>query len=321
MKPVASKIRTTQKRAFNSRSIREVKRISDFEPRTGLKLGLAKEQVLSKAKMILGQVNKFDHAKTIVIFPLSKQGGNFYFAQGLLKVLAPKVRVVSLLTTGLKEHEKVITNQLKNLVRGRTNAIVFDDLHMGNTQSNIRSALAQNGIARENVSYNEFIANKLGSKMAAFIERKNSSKSSGVQLLQLSDANLIRLMYMNMIGGRKGAEYSEWKAVGKLDVNIFEHVLDKMHSNGLVTQKVLNRAGLKQLDGIGKFDPYYLVDSKTQKQMPQNEVLKKVFSAIPKSEIDLLVKRNERELAIQKRAEYVKGIAAAREIIAEKKSI
>jgi len=310
-----------RKRAFSSRSIKEVRGLKEFELKTKLKLGAGREQLLTRAKRILDVVGKFDSQKTLVIFPLSKQGGNFYFAQGLLKVLAPKVRVVSLLTTGLNEHEKSISKQLNNLIRGRTNVVVFDDLNWGRTQANVKSALIQNGIKRENISYNDFWPNKLGSKMSAFIQRANSPNSNGVQLLQMNDANLIRLMYTKLIEGRKEVEYSEWKLGAKVSIDIFEHVLDKMHSNGIITQKVLNKAGLNYLNGLPKTDPMYLVDSKTQKQMPHEELLKRIFTAIPKSEINGFVKKSEKELGILKRAEYVKGIAAAKDILKERAKI
>ena len=307
-----------RKRAFSSRSIKEVKGLKEFELKTKLKLGTDRELLLTRAKKILNVVGKFDFQKTLVIFPLSKQGGNFYFAQGLLKVLAPKVRVVSLLTTGLGEHEKSISKQLSNLIRGRTNVVVFDDLNWGHTQANVRSALTQNGIKRENISYNDFWPNKLGSKMSAFVQRANAPNSNGVQLLQMNDANLIKLMYTKLIEGRKGVEYSKWKVGAKVSVNIFEHLLDKIQSNGFLTQRVLERAGLSYLDGFPKTDPIYLVDSKTQKQMSHEELLKRIFTAIPKSEINGFVKKSERELGILKRAEYVKGIAAAKDILKER---
>jgi hypothetical protein len=313
-----AKKRVRKRRVAGQAYLREAKGIADFEKKMNVVPDFFRLNVLNKAELILDRLKRFPPEQTLVIFPMTSQGGNFYFTQGLLKVLAPKVRVVSLLATGKNEHEKAITAQIKHLLRGRTKVIVFDNKHMGYTEANIRSALLQNGVGRESINYTELAPNKLGEKMSVFITHLKNSSQNRINLLQLNDANLIRLIYSQFNGKRGNREYSNWRVGGKLDVDIFEHVIEKMHLNGLLTKKIISQANLKQIPSLPLPDPHSFIDAVTEERVSSENVLKRVFEVIPKSEIDRAVKRNNEREAVLKRIEYVKGIAVAKELLKKK---
>lgn len=321
MKPINSRriLARRQSGSFLKKSMKEPKSLAVFEARAKVKLGASEWQVLNKANALVHafETIKARPEKVLIVFPLTSQGGNFYFAQGLFKVLAPKVRVVSLLTTGHAEHEKAITHQVKNMLRGRSKVIVFDDRYLGHTESNIRSALYQNGIEKENISYHDLAPNPLGSKMSAYVRRNGDYYGGGVQLLGINDANLIRLMYHQVKGLRKNTQYSEWMNRGKVPIDIYEHVLDKMHMTGILNKDVIEKSNLELYDKVNAFDPVF-TERGSNRVVPTKDALKRIFEVVPKERIDALVRKVEKQDAKLKRAEYLKGIAAAKDFIEER---
>ncbi len=309
-----------QRSSISKRAMREPKSLVTFEQKAKVLLRANPAQLLVRAKTMMYALGEFkaEQDKVLVVFPMTAQGGNFYFAQGLFKVLAPKVRVVSLLTTGHPEYEKTITNQFKNLLRGRSKVIVFDDRNLGHTELNIRTALTRNGISRENISYHESSSNPLGSKMSALITRKNKPSYGEVELMGLNDSDLIKLMYYQLKGLRKNnTTYSNWLNRGKYTFDIFEHVLDKMHADGLLTEEVISNSGLELYNKVGKFDPIF-VDKKSQMIVSVEASLKRVFEVIPKEKIDKVVRRTAKTEAKLKRIQYLQGIAAAKDLLKER---
>ncbi|MEK6958546.1 MAG: hypothetical protein AABW59_00720 [archaeon] len=257
-----------------------------------------------------------DGRGTLLIFPLASSEAKYHYIKGILRVIAPQARALTIVTTKsfgseLEQDTSLIEKQLRKMWRGENNVWVVDHAATGKTFDAISSVMKSVGGEKTgktnlyNVAYEgmlgttKLLRNEAGNFMDESSIRIKGYFKSGKKPLVMEQGHWLRFLKKNP------------SLIAKLEPEgLSRKILMRAYSVG-----ALKNAGIKpygKIQGSYPKNPWSMIDIKTKKFLTNKAALELLVKRTSERDIESLSRSFNNQDNKMKRSLYNLGIAMAR---------